>query len=265
MMMMMAGHSKWAQIKRSKAVKDAKKGASFAKFSKEIMVAVKLGGPDPQANFRLRTAIEKAKEVGTPNDNIKRAIEKASGLGDGMTMETLIYEGYGPGGAAILVEAMSENRNRTAGDVRSLFTKYQGNMGAEGCVAWMFEEYGECLIPMHPQQAEETLFEQVLEAGADDFQTDHEAQCYRIITSPETLNTLANTLASAPYHLPVTEVQSQRRCQSQAVIDAFEQAYALVRLLDALEALDDVRHVFCNVVMTDEVMAQVEHKLASLH
>ncbi|MFM7469453.1 MAG: YebC/PmpR family DNA-binding transcriptional regulator [Vampirovibrionales bacterium] len=262
--MMMAGHSKWAQIKRTKAVKDAKKGASFAKFSKEIMVAVKLGGADPSSNFRLRTAIEKAKEVGTPNDNIKRAIEKASGSGEDGSVETLIYEGYGPGGAAILIEAMSENRNRTAGDVRSLFTKYQGNMGAEGCVAWMFEEYGECLISMGTL-SEDVLFEASIEAGATDFEADPSIGYYRVISTPETLNMVATSLAHHALKIEVTEVQSQRHCTTQAPIQQFDHAYPLIRLLDALEGLEDVRHVFCNADIAEDTLAQVERKLASLH
>ena len=138
----MSGHSKWSTIKHKKAKVDAQRGVAFQKFSMEIIVASKLGGPDPAANFRLRTAIEKAKAAGLPNDNIKRAIEKGSGQGASENYEELVYEGYGPGGAAIIVEAMTDNRNRTAGDLRSNFTKFGGNMGETGCVGWMFKQAG---------------------------------------------------------------------------------------------------------------------------
>ena len=164
----MSGHSKWANIKRQKAVVDSKKGVVYAKMSREIIVAAKLGGGDPAGNFRLRTAIDRAKAEGVPNDNIHRAIEKGSGGGNADSFEELVYEGYGPGGVALLVKCTTDNRNRTAGDVRLFFSKYGGNLGESGCVNWMFKEQGEVYIKKAAKFDEEALLETALEAGAED-------------------------------------------------------------------------------------------------
>ena len=138
----MSGHSKWSTIKHKKAKVDSQRAVVFQKYSRELIVSARLGGPDPAGNFRLRTAIEKAKAAGLPNDNIKRAIEKGAGAGASDNYEELIYEGYAPGGVAVVIEAMTDNRNRTAGDIRSFFTKYNGSLGATGCVGWMFDQRG---------------------------------------------------------------------------------------------------------------------------
>ena len=160
----MSGHSKWATIKHKKGKMDAQRGVSFAKASRDIMVAVKTGGADPAGNFRLKTAIEKAKEAGFPNDNIKRAIERASGGGADSNVEDINYEGYGPGGVAIIIEAMTDNRNRTAGDIRSYFNKNNGNLGETGCVGWMFKEQG--VISVEKQEInQDELFDVAINAG----------------------------------------------------------------------------------------------------
>ena len=164
----MSGHSKWANIKRQKAVVDAKKGAVYARMSREIIVAAKLGGGDVNANFRLRQAVDRAKAEGVPNDNIARAIEKGAGGGGTANLEELIYEGYGPGGVAVMVRCATDNRNRTAGDLRSYFAKYGGNLGDSGCVSWIFKERGEVSVAKRSNLDEEALLNASLELGADD-------------------------------------------------------------------------------------------------
>jgi YebC/PmpR family DNA-binding regulatory protein len=252
----MAGHSKWAQIKRSKAVKDAKKGATFAQCSREIIMAAKLGGGDPEGNFRLRTAITRAKTVGMPNDNIKRAIEKGTGGGGADSMEDLSYEGYGPGGVAVFIETMTDNRNRTAGDIRSYFNKYNGNLGADGCVAWIFEEQG--LIKV-PQQGvtEEVVFEKAIEAGAADFQANDEDESFDIYTAPADLNTVCQALNADKITIQSAEVT--RTPQNTVKVESEEVAKPLLKLLDAIESHDDVQHVYANFDMDEVLLSKMEH------
>ncbi|MEB3244616.1 MAG: YebC/PmpR family DNA-binding transcriptional regulator [Vampirovibrionales bacterium] len=254
----MAGHSKWAQIKRQKAVKDYKKGQTFARYAREIMVASRMGGPDPAGNFRLRTAIAHAKAAGLPNDNIARAIEKGQGAGGADALEALTYEGYGAGGVPILVEALSENRNRTAGDVRSLFSKYGGNLGAEGCVLWQFEAVG--LIRLPAQGLDETqLIEAMLAAGGLDLTLDDAepgATFYEVVTPPEALNAVCQVLSE---RLNVHEQSAEvtRRSQSAELTIAMNdpaQAKLLLKLLNALEALEDVQAVHANVSFDDAML-----------
>lgn len=251
----MAGHSKWAQIKRSKAVKDAKKGASFAQCSREIMMAAKLGGGDPEGNFRLRTAIAKAKTTGMPNDNIKRAIEKGTGGGAGDNLESLSYEGYGPGGVAIFIETMTDNRNRTAGDIRSYFNKYQGNLGADGCVAWIFEEKGIIQIGASAL-SEEEAFEKSIEAGASDFEADLDESVYRIYTAPNDLNAVAQALSNQG--IAILSAEATRMPQNMVQVDSEEVAKPLFKLLDAIEAQDDVQNVYANFDMDEALLAKFE-------
>jgi YebC/PmpR family DNA-binding regulatory protein len=245
----MAGHSKWAQIKRQKAVKDAQKGQVFARLSREIMVATKLGGPDPEGNFRLRTAIEKAKAALLPNENIRRAIEKGAGKGASDQLEALSYEGYGPGGVAIFIEAMTDNRNRTAGDIRSYFNKYQGNLGADGCVAWIFEAKG--LVRVQKLAAPEALvLEHALEAGALDFDAASDEEDYLLETTPEELNTVCQTLTAAG--IPVGSAEVTRLPQNTVAFSVGTQAATLLeKLLDAIEAQEDVQAVYHNAASLD--------------
>jgi YebC/PmpR family DNA-binding regulatory protein len=251
----MAGHSKWAQIKRTKAVKDQKKGATFAKYARDIMVAVKLGGADPEGNFRLRTAIEKAKTAGLPNDNIKRAIEKGQGAGGADNMESLSYEGYGPGGVAILIDAMTDNRNRTAGDIRSYFNKYSGNLGADGCVAWIFEEKGLIRVDKSAAASEESLFEAALEAGAMDFQANDDEDAYTIVTLPEHLNSVCQGLSGQGIAIASAEVT--RIPQNAVTVSDAAQATQLMKLLDAIENHDDVQAVYANFEMDERLLEQL--------
>lgn len=247
----MAGHSKWSQIKRQKAVKDAKKGAAYASSARDIMVAVKLAGPDPAGNFRLRTAIEHAKAAGLPNENIQRAIDKGAGIGGGDQMEALSYEGYGPGGTAIFIEALTDNRHRTAGDIRSYFNKYAGNLGADGCVAWIFEEKG--LIRLAKQGLNDDLaFEKAIEAGASDFSAEANDDCYLLTTAPDALNTVCLALSQAG--LTIASAETTRVPQTTVAIAELDQAKPLLRLLDTIEAHDDVQAVYANCEIDDALL-----------
>ena len=251
----MAGHSKWAQIKRQKAVKDVKKGQTFARYAREIMVATKMGGPDPDGNFRLRTAIDHAKAAGLPNDNIKRAIEKGQGVGGADQLEGLRYEGYGTGGVAIMVEALTDNRNRTAGDIRSYFNKYDGNLGAEGCVAWMFDEIG--LIRMPANGLEESiLLDALLDAGGEDLTLQDDDTIFEIITAPEALNIVCQKLTQQISKLTIQSAEITRKPQTTSEVTDLDTAKKLLKLLDALESHDDVQAVHANVSMDEELVTR---------
>ena len=249
----MAGHSKWANIKHRKAKVDAQKGAAFAKFSKEIMVAAKEGGGDPEVNFRLRSAVEKAKAAGLPNDNITRAIEKATGEGDAANLESITYEGYGAGGVAILIETLTDNRNRTAGDIRSYFNKYNGNLGETGCVNWMFKEEGSVTIEKQGVDNDE-LFEKAIDAGAEDFVADED--CYTIITTPESLQSVAEELEKAGFKIKTAEVN--KNPLNTINVDDEEIAKNLLKLLDNIENHDDVQNVYANFEMDDDLLEKFE-------
>lgn len=250
----MAGHSKWANIKHRKAKVDAQKGAAFAKFAREITLAAKSGGIDPAANFRLRTAIEKAKAAGLPNDNISRSIEKAAGLGDNENLETVIYEGYGAGGVAVLIETLTDNRNRTAGDIRSYFNKYSGNLGESGCVGWMFKEEGHILISQNGVNQDE-LFEHAINAGADDF-TSEDDDYYKIITMPSSLQKVAENIEGAGYSLKSTELT--RSAQNIVNIDDESITKLLIKLLDNIENHPDVQQVYANFEIDDAILEGLE-------
>lgn len=255
----MAGHSKWAQIKRTKAVKDTKKGAAFAQCSHEIMMAAKLGGGDPEGNFRLRTAIARAKTVGMPSDNVKRAIEKGCGNTGADQMEDLSYEGYGPGGVAIFIETLTDNRNRTAGDIRSYFNKYNGNLGADGCVAWIFEQKGIVRVDV-AQWGEDDAFEKAIEAGATDFSavTDEESgeTVFEIHTQPTELNAICQALSAAGMTIRSAEVT--RLPQNSVNVETEDIAKPLFKLLDAIESQDDVRQVYANFEMDEALLSRFE-------
>ncbi len=250
----MSGHSKWANIKRHKAVVDAKKGAIYAKVAREIIVAAKLGGGDPAANFRLRTAIEKAKAEGVPNDNIQRAIEKGSGAGGAANIEELTYEGYGPGGVAIMVRCATDNRNRTAGDIRSYFSKHGGNMGESGCVSWMFKERGEIELSRNRSMSDDDLILLALELGADDIDTGPDRYT-TVVCEPQKLETLRNGLVEAG--LQPLSCEAVMSPISSAEIQDKETARQLLKLLDQIENHDDVQQVYANFEMDSEWMAEL--------
>ncbi len=260
----MAGHSKWANIKRQKARVDAVKGKTFAKISRAIIVAARSGIPDPAGNFQLRTAIEKAKAAGIPNDNIERAIAKGAGkFGSDSDIEEIRYEGYGPGGVAILIEAMTDNRNRTAADLRAAFSKRGGNLGETGCVGWMFEQKGVATL-FRPGTGkvkaiaidEEALLEDLLEAGAETYElteVDDDVPGAEVFTDPAELEDLSQALKDKGYVVAQAELRWIPN-NSVEVTDA-DQARSLLRLMDALEDLDDVQSVTANFDMTDDLMA----------
>lgn len=244
----MSGHSKWATIKRKKAKIDSARGAEFAKFSREIMVAAKLGGPDLSANFRLRTVVDKAKAAGLPNDNIKRAIEKAAGSAANENYEEITYEGYGPSGVAVFIEVLTENRNRSAGDIRSYFNKFNGNLGENGCVGWIFKQEGQIIIKKDNINQDE-LFESAINFGAQDFLEEDEE--YKIITEPADLQSVAEHLEKAGYALSSYEVT--RTPQNSIEITDEADAKNLLRLLDNIENHDDVQNVYSNFDMDSEL------------
>ena len=249
----MSGHSKWSTIKHKKAKVDAQRGVAFQKFSKEIIVATKLGGPDPAANFRLRTAIEKAKAAGLPNDNIKRAIEKGSGAGASDNYEELTYEGYGAGGVAIIIEAMTDNRNRTAGDLRSYFTKFNGNMGETGCVGWMFKQAG--VITFDKETTDyEKLFEEAINAGAQDFVDEDDE--YKVITSVENFQIITESLEKLGFAHKSAELT--RLPENTIEIADAAVASNILKLMDKLEEHDDVQNVYSNFDISDEIMEAVQ-------
>ena len=250
----MAGHSKWANIKHRKAKVDAQKGVAFAKFAREITVAAKEGGADPEINFRLRTAIEKAKALGLPSDNIKRSIEKATGGGEGANLESITYEGYGAGGVAVLIETLTDNRNRTAGDIRSYFNKYNGNLGETGCVGWMFKEEGSIFIAKDGVDQDE-LFEKAIDAGAEDFITDDEED-YMIITTPWDLQKVAEELEQAGFKIKNAKVE--RNPENTINVEDEETAKNLLKLLDNIENHDDAQNVYANFEINEDLLKKLE-------
>jgi YebC/PmpR family DNA-binding regulatory protein len=245
-----SGHSKWANIKRTKAVVDAKKAVVYAKMSREIIVAARMGGGDPAGNFRLRTAIDRAKVAGVPNDNIARAIEKGAGGGNADAIEELTYEGYGPGGVAVMVRCATDNRNRTAGDVRSYFSKYGGNLGETGCVGWMFKERGEVIVEKQPKLNEDELMLTALDAGADDLESDQDQ--VTIICTGEKLERVKTAITDAGYEAASADVvMSPISIVEISDVDTGKQ---LLRLLEMLEELDDVTRVWANFEMEPSLM-----------
>lgn len=246
----MAGHSKWANIKRQKARVDALKGQTFAKLSREIIVAARLGLPDPAGNFRLRTAIAKAKAAGMSQENIERAIAKGAGrLGpDTENLESVRYEGYAPGGVAVLIEALTDNRNRTAGEIRAAFNKHGGNLGETGCVGWMFTQV--CWIPVTGITTEEDLLAVALEVGATSYEWD--AQTPALVTAPEDLDRVAAAVQAKGYGVEGATTRWQPT--TTVTITDPDQARKVLRLLDVLEDLDDVQSVTANFEMDDALL-----------
>lgn len=249
----MSGHSKWAQVKHKKAAIDAKRGKIFTRIVKEISVAARLGGGDPYGNPRLRTAIEKAKEVNMPQENIKRAIMKGTGELPGMTYEETVYEGYGPGGTAILLEVLTDNRNRTVSEIRHVMTKHGGNLGEAGCVGWMFEKKGYILVEK-AKIDEDSLMSIALEAGAEDLKNDPGEESYEIITTPEDMNKVKTSLEAAGIPLSLEEITMLPK--SYISLDG-KSAEQMIRLIEALEECEDIQNVYTNVDIPDEVMDRV--------
>ena len=251
----MSGHSKWSTIKHKKAKVDSQRAVVFQKYSRELIVSARLGGADPAGNFRLRTAIEKAKAAGLPNDNIKRAIEKGAGAGASDNYEELVYEGYGAGGVAVVVEAMTDNRNRTAGDVRSLFTKFNGNLGATGAVSWMFDQRGQLIFDKNEVDYDK-LFETAINFDAEDITEDEDEETYTVLTLPENFQKVVEGLEKEGFKAQTAELT--RIPQNTVAITDEKVAASLMRLMDRLEELDDVQNVYMNFDIPDEIMEKLD-------
>ncbi|MBQ8168319.1 YebC/PmpR family DNA-binding transcriptional regulator [bacterium] len=248
----MSGHSKWSTIKHKKAKVDSQRAVVFQKYSRELIVAARLGGPDPAGNFRLRTAIEKAKAAGLPNDNIKRAIDKGAGTAGAENYEELIYEGYAAGGVAVVVEAMTDNRNRTAGDIRSYFTKYNGSLGATGCVGWMFDPKGS--ISFDKSVDYDKLFETAITLDAEDIIDEEEE--YKVITSVENFQQVVEGLEAEGFKS--TNAELTRIPQNTVEITDENVASQILKLLEKIEEHDDVQNVYANFDISDELMQKLE-------
>jgi len=239
----MSGHSKWHNIQKTKGAQDAKRAAAFTKIAKELIVAVKEGGgiTDPANNSRLATIITKAKAANMPNDNIKRCLEKAAGSGGGDSYDTITYEGYGPGGVAVIVETMTDNRNRTAGNMRHHFDKFGGNLGASGCVAWSFDKKGVLVIDNEDGDYEEDeVMMDAMDAGADDFEA--EEDCFTIYTQPDDFNDVVAKLDKYTF----VSAQIEMVPQNYQKLESEEQATMMQKLIDAMEDDDDVQNVWHN-------------------
>jgi YebC/PmpR family DNA-binding regulatory protein len=250
----MSGHSKWSQIKRQKGANDAKRGALFTKIAREIMVAARQGGADPDANFRLRLAVDKARRppINMPADNIKRAIERAAGSGEGEQYEEIIYEGYGPGGVAVLVEAATDNRNRTAAEVRSIFSKAGGQLAGSGAVAWQFEPRGLITIPARGHDPDDVALA-AIDAGADDVDTTDD-EVVEVYTTPAGLETVRQALDAAG--VAVESAESTMVAKNTVEVD-HDRARQNMRLVESLEELDDVQRVTANFDIPEELFAEV--------
>ena len=238
----MSGHSKWHNIQKTKGAQDAKRAAAFTKIAKEMIVAVKEGGSaDPNYNSRLATVITKAKAANMPNDNIKRVLDKAANSGSGDAYESITYEGYGPGGVAVIVETMTDSRNRTAANVRHHFDKFGGNMGASGCVAWSFDKKGVLIIDNSEEELdEEEVMMDAMEAGADDFEA--EGDVFTIYTLPDDFNDVVANLSKYAF----VSAQIEMVPQNYQKLENEEQAKLMERLIDAMEDDDDVQNVWHN-------------------
>ena len=245
----MSGHSKWHSIKHKKGALDAKRGKLFTKFIKEITVAARTGGGDPDANARLRKAISDAKAGNMPNDTIDRAIRRGTGEEEGVHYEEITYEGYGPGGVALLIQSMTDNRNRTVAEIRHIFSKNSGNLGESGSVGWMFDKKG-YLVVSKSAKPEEELFDIVIEAGADDLRDDEDN--FEIITSPENFESVAAALKSAGIETQVAEIEMVP--QNYIKLEGSD-ARQMLKLMEALEDHDDVQKVSANFDISEADMA----------
>ena len=247
----MSGHSKWHNIKIRKQAQDAKKSKAFSKMSRDIIMAAKDGGGDPDINNRLRVAIEKARAAGLPQDNVKRAIQRGTGDVQGVTFESAVYEGYGPGGVAVMVQILTDNRNRAVSELRSIFGKHGGNLGAANCVAWLFDQKGIILVPQEGV-SEEKVLEIALEAGAEDVQADDSS--YEIRTAPGDVESVKKALEKndVPFESAEVTMVPQNRVTLKE-----KQAQQVLRLMDALEAQDDVQQVYANFDIPDRIMEAI--------
>jgi len=248
----MAGHSKWHNIKLRKQAQDARKSKVFAKISREIMVAARAGGGDPDSNVRLRLAMDKARTAGMPQDSVRRAIQRGTGEAGGAQYESMTYEGYAPGGVAVMAQVLSDNRNRTVGELRSVFSRNGGSLAESNAVAWLFQQKGVILVPRDGAPDEDAVLEAALEAGAEDMQNDE--TCYEIRTAPGDLEAVKKSLEAAGVAYDSAEVTMLP--QTRVTLTENE-AQQVLRLMDALEELEDVQQVYANFDIPDAIMEQI--------
>ncbi|MCY3570448.1 MAG: YebC/PmpR family DNA-binding transcriptional regulator [Chloroflexi bacterium] len=247
----MAGHSKWAQIKRKKGVTDAKRGQLFTKLGREIAVAVRSGGPKPEENSALRLAVERARASNMPNANIQRAIDRASGGGDGSQLEEIRYEAYGPGGAALLIDSLTDNRNRTVSEVRAALTRAGTGIAESGAVAWLFEQKGVIAVDVDEQLDPDDIMLAAIDGGAED--VDVEEGLVEVITAPADLESARNAVEEVG--APIASAEVVMRATNTVPVDT-DQAGKLMRLIDSLEDLDDVQRVFTNADFPDAALVE---------
>jgi YebC/PmpR family DNA-binding regulatory protein len=252
----MSGHSKWAQIRRAKGVNDARRGQLFTRLGREIAVAVREGGSgDPAANARLRMAIQRARDANMPMENIERTIKRALGGAEGANLEEVTYEGYGPGGTAILVEALTENRNRTVAEIRNAFSRNGGNLGESGSVAWIFEPRGVIEIALDGHDPDETSLE-AIDLGAEDAETSPEEETLTVYTTPANLEKVRQALQEKQYR--VLKAENTMIARTRVELNDSRVAHQLMRLVEKLEDLDDVQNVYSNAEIPDELVASYE-------
>ena len=247
----MSGHSKWSQIKRQKGVTDAKRGQLFTKLGREIMVAARAGGADSESNARLRLAVQRGREANMPMDVIKRAIERGAGGGDAAALDEILYEGYGPGGAAIMIEAMTDNRNRTVAEIRNAFTRGGGSLGESGCVAWNFQQRGVIAIEPDGSDPEEIAL-QTIDAGAEDFQLADDV--VEVYTDPSSVEEVRQAIERQG--MKVASAESAMVPKTTLEVDA-KDAVAVMKLMERLEDLDDVQRVYSNIEVSEEALRQL--------
>jgi len=243
----MSGHSKWSTIKRKKGAEDAKRGKIFTKIGRELAVAAREGGPDPEVNFKLRLVIEKAKQANMPKDNIERSIRRGAGLEKGESLEQVVYEGYGPGGTALIVRALTDNRNRAVADIRRAFSRHGGNLGENGCVAWMFEQKGYVTIPLNGHDPDE-LFMLAVDAGAEDVLVGEDT--VEIYAEVADFQAVQESLSAASIEMDVAELSMIPQTKMDL---SPEQGVKVMGLVDTLDELDDVERVYTNLNITDEM------------
>ena len=247
----MSGHSKWSTIKHKKGRADAKRGKIFTKIIREITVAARGGGGDLNSNPRLRAAVAAAKSANMPADNIKRAVQRGTGELPGVNYEEMSFEGYGPGGVAVMLELLTDNRNRTTPEIRHIFSKNGGNLGENGCVSWLFTRRGLILVPRTPEMDDDEVMEVVLEAGAEDLDIEDE-DYYRVFTSPDELHTVKERLETAGLEVEAAQMDMEPSSTTRLEGKAAQQ---MIRLMEAFEDQDDVQNVWANFDIDDELLA----------
>ncbi len=248
----MSGHSKWSTIKHKKGRADAKRGKVFTKIIREITVAAREGGGDADSNPRLRSAVAAAKAANMPADNIKRAIDRGTDALPGVTYEEMSFEGYGPGGVALMLELLTDNRNRTTPEIRHLFSRYGGNLGENGCVSWLFTRKGMILIARSPDMDEDEIMEKALEAGAEDLDTDDQ-DYYRVYTAPEDLHAVKDKLEAAGVNAEAAQMDMEPSSTTRLEGKAAEK---MIQLMEAFDDHDDVQNVWANFDIDDKLLAE---------